>query len=138
MMNPSDTSCPCGHQKPFLQCCGRFLSGKQYAKTPEQLMRSRYSAYALGGYGDYLLQTWFPATARGLTVAELSGRSVNWCKLDVMGKSQQGDNGEVEFKAYFYPDDIALHDGDAQLEVMHEKSTFKRSQGRWYYVGGRI
>ncbi|HSC76536.1 MAG TPA: YchJ family metal-binding protein [Pseudomonadales bacterium] len=123
--------CPCGYKKAFEQCCGRFLSGMQYAKTPEQLMRSRYSAYALGGYGDYLLQTWFPATARGLTAVELSERSHEWYKLDVLNKSQQGDNGEVEFKAYFYAD-------NRELDAMRECSTFKRIKGCWYYVGAKV
>ena len=96
-------------------------------------MRSRYTAYALGGFGDYLLRTWFPATARGLTAVDLSERLHNWCKLDVLAKSQEGDNGEVEFKAYFQ----AANDAQG-LDVMHEYSTFKRMQGRWFYVGGRV
>lgn len=94
-------------------------------------MRSRYSAYALGGYGDYLLRTWFPATARGLLAAELSERTHEWCKLDVLNKSQQGDNGEVEFKAYFRTD-------AGELDVMHECSAFKRIKGYWYYVGAKV
>jgi SEC-C motif-containing protein len=129
-----NTSCPCGHNKSFADCCGRILNGKQHAKTPEQLMRSRYSAYALGGYGEYLLATWFPATARGLTAEDLSQRSVNWCALEVLAKSQQGDNGEVEFKAYFRE----AGDDNSEPQCMHEHSTFKRNSGRWYYVGGRV
>lgn len=97
-------------------------------------MRSRYSAYALGGYGEYLLATWFPATARGLTAAELSVRTVQWCRLEVLAKSQQGDNGEVEFKAYF----CEAEGGASEPAVMHEYSTFKRNAGRWYYIGGRV
>ena len=58
--------CKCGSSKLFEKCCGRFLSDGQQPRTPEQLMRSRYAAYALGNHGDYLLQTWFPATAGGL------------------------------------------------------------------------
>ncbi|MDX2463868.1 MAG: YchJ family metal-binding protein, partial [Porticoccus sp.] len=64
--------CICNRKKSFDKCCGRFLSGGLYAKTPEQLMRSRYSAYALGGYGDYLLATWFSATSAGLNAKDLS------------------------------------------------------------------
>jgi len=59
-------SCICGESKPFAKCCNRFLSGKQNAKTPEQLIRSRFSTYALGGYGEYLISTWLPASAKGL------------------------------------------------------------------------
>lgn len=127
----AQSPCPCGNPKTFGQCCGRFLDGGQLAKTPEQLMRSRYSAYALGGYGDYLLQTWFPATAQGLDAASLSQRSLDWYRLEVLDKSQQGDKGTVEFRAYY-------HQGDGEHGVMHEKSSFVRAGGRWLYVGGEV
>ncbi|MGI9295045.1 MAG: YchJ family protein, partial [Pseudomonadales bacterium] len=76
--------CICGSKKASKQCCERFLSGEQQAKTPEQLMRSRFSAYALGGHGEYLLRTWFPATAKYLTAAALSESSGEWYKLEVL------------------------------------------------------
>lgn len=125
--------CVCGYKKAFKLCCGRFLDGGAWAKTPEQVVRSRFSAYALGGYGEYLLATWFPATAAGLTVEELSLRSVYWHRLDLLSKSQQGDKAEVEFKAYF-----SKNENDKQHEVMHEYSSFIRSKGRWYYIGGKV
>ncbi len=62
--------CICGSGKLFEKCYSPLLNGTRRAKTPEQLMRSRYSAYALGNYGDYLLETWFPATAKGLTAKD--------------------------------------------------------------------
>lgn len=94
-------------------------------------MRSRYSAYTLGGYGEYLLSTWFPATATGLTVPGLSNRTVDWCGLQVLAKSQSGDDGMVEFIAQFV-------DSNGEQQAMHEKSIFKRAQGRWLYVGGEV
>ncbi len=124
-------NCLCGSQKSFAKCCSRFLNGTQHARTPEQLMRSRYSAYALGGHGEYLLSTWFPATASGLSVASLSARSVDWNGLSVLGKSQSGDDGMVEFIAQFV-------DAEGIQQAMHEKSIFKRVQGRWLYVGGEV
>jgi SEC-C motif-containing protein len=124
-------SCICGSNKAFEKCCAPFLNGSRWAKTPEQLMRSRYSAYALGGFGDYLLQTWFPATAKGLTAESLSQRSCDWIELEVLHKSQKGDQGMVEFNAWFYNDK-----GDK--EVLHEKSVFQRIDGIWLYVGGEV
>ena len=91
-------SCICGKSKPFVKCCDQFLSGKQNAKTPEQLMRSRFSAYALGGHGEYLVSTWLPTSAKGLVASELSEKTVSWKRLEVISSSQQGDNGVVEFK----------------------------------------
>lgn len=94
-------------------------------------MRSRYSAYALGGYGDYLLQTWFPATAKGLTAESLSQRSCDWIELQILHKSQKGDQGTVEFNAWF-------HNDKGDKEVLHEKSVFQRIDGLWLYVGGEV
>jgi SEC-C motif-containing protein len=82
--------CPCGSQKPFAECCARFLIQQQQAKTPEQLMRSRFCAYYLGGFGDYLLATWFPPTAKGLTALELSKKDHDWQSLELLHKSQKG------------------------------------------------
>ena len=124
--------CICCSNKPFSKCCGRFLSGEQSAKTPEQLMRSRYSAYALGNYSEYLLSTWFSATSAGLTRESLSEKSVEWVKLEVLSKSQIGHKGSVEFNAHFHEDE------SNNIQVMHEVSVFQRSSGQWFYVGGEV
>ena len=123
--------CVCGKAKLFDQCCGVFLSGKQHAKTPEQLMRSRYCAYAKGGYGDYLYETWHPAIRHSLTPTSLSEVSVSWNKLEILEKSQKGNQGFVEFNA-FYMDD------QGKEKVLHERSSFQRIAGKWFYVGGEI
>lgn len=123
--------CICGSKKTYESCCGRFLEHGQHAKTPEQLMRSRYSAYALGGYGQYLLKTWLPSMAQGLNEIELSQKSRDWCGLDILDKSQQGDNGMVEFVAHYN-----LPEGGQSAQK--EKSIFKRINGQWLYVGAEI
>lgn len=125
--------CICGKSKPFEKCCGRFLSGKQHAKTPEQLMRSRFTAYALGGHGEYLMSTWFPASAQNLTALALSEKTVDWVRLEIISSSQKGNKGTVEFKAWFCrsPD-------SSETEIMHEVSEFIRTQSRWYYVAGKV
>ena len=45
-------------------------------------MRSRYSAYALGGYGGYL-KTWFPEKAKGLTAKRYPSQ-VGQVKLELI------------------------------------------------------
>ena len=124
-----NTNCTCGQQLPFENCCGRFLDFNQLAKTPEQLMRSRYSAYARGGYGQYLLDTWLPSMTNSMTAAALSERSIEWVELQVLDQSQDGDEGTVEFNAFF------VSDSD-EREVLHEKSAFQRVAGHWLYVSG--
>ncbi len=124
----SNIDCPCCSGKRFSDCCGQYLENNKTPKTPSQLMRSRFSAYALGNYGEYLLDTWFPATAQDLTVEELSIKLVDWTKLEILSKSQNGDEGTVEFNAYFV-------NQDNEIDTMHEHSEFKRIGGKWFYVG---
>lgn len=123
--------CPCGSKKSLEACCGRFISGKESARTPEQLMRSRYTAHALGGHGEYLVSTWLMAKELGLTAASFQEHIVHWQKLEVIRSAQRGDLEEVEFRAYFYSADAGAN---RALEVHHERSRFKRIKGVWYYV----
>ena len=53
--------CPCGSRTPYDACCGRLHRGAALAETPEELMRSRYAAYAVGDV-DYVFRTWHPRT----------------------------------------------------------------------------
>lgn len=131
--------CPCGKPKPFSRCCGVFLLTDALAKTPEQLMRSRYSAYALGDYGAYLFKTWFPATVGELQKAELSQKELDWCGLEVLAKSQQGNHATVEFKAWYLSNEEGAELYRGKLcSSLHEKSAFTRAKGIWFYVGGEI
>lgn len=131
--------CLCGKKHTWQTCCGRFLDAGEQAKTAEQLMRSRFSAYAAGGYGEYLLTTWHPATAGDLSAEELSIKAHEWCDLEILSKTQQGDKATVEFRAWYLSTekDAQLHQGK-MMQAMQEKSSFTRVQGRWLYIGGEI
>jgi SEC-C motif-containing protein len=120
-----ETNCPCGAGKAFDACCGRFLSGAQFAPTAEELMRSRYSAFALGQV-QYLLDSWHPRTRpRSL---DLDDRDV-WTRLEVLSTTGGGlldQSGTVEFIAHFRM--------QKQAGEVHGNSTFERFHGKWYYV----
>jgi SEC-C motif-containing protein len=93
-------------------------------------MRSRYSAYALGGYGEYLLKTWFAPMAKGLNAGDLSQLDQQWLGLIVLGSGVAGNEGWVEFKASY-------RDNNDVVE-MHEKSVFTKVADRWFYIGGEV
>lgn len=123
--------CPCGSGTSYGGCCGPFHDGNP-APTAEALMRSRYSAYAVGDL-DHVFRTWHPRT-RPVDLAPTPG--LTWVGLEVLRTVDGGpddDTGEVEFRARFR---------DARGEqVMHETSRFERRGGRWVYVdgeGGRV
>ena len=125
--------CPCGSGETYAKCCGPFHSTVSdgsadgpHAPTPEALMRSRYSAYALGLI-DYLLATWHPSTAPG----ELELSPVKWLGLEVLHAQSAGDAGVVEFVA-------RLRDGSGRAQRMHETSRFVREGGRWFYIDGNM
>ena len=123
--------CICQSGKVFMHCCDRFLNQEQHARTPVQLMRSRYSAFALGGYGDYLLATWSARQSTAMSAAELSFKSTNWVDLEIITKSQKGNQGFVEFKAFYLG-------ANGKRSEHHEKSEFERVKGRWFYVNGEM
>lgn len=90
-------------------------------------MRSRYSAFALGGHGEYLLTTWHPGTAPNTEAATLSLRELDWQQLEILNFAQHSDHGTVEFIAHF-------RDANGKLGSHHEISRFQRVAGKWLYV----
>lgn len=125
------TLCRCDSGKPFARCCGPFLSGREQARTPKQLMRSRYTAYALGGHGDYLLKTWHPSTLGPLSAEILDEVTLDWRGLEILDEDQKGDRGRVDFKATYV-------DADGKSHIHHEHSAFLRVKGKWLYVEGKM
>ena len=119
--------CPCGTALPYAECCGRLHDGTATAATAELLMRSRYSAFAVGDPG-YLLATWHPTTRpRELTLDP----SVRWTGLEILAASRGSlldTDGMVEFRAHHLVNGVA--------GAQHERSRFVREDGRWVYVDG--
>lgn len=117
-----NNTCPCGSGVSYKHCCGLFHGGAIPA-TPEQLMRSRYSAFALGMV-DYLKQTWHPSTQPNLQLND----NPQWIKLEILESWQHGEKGFVHFRAFYKVGD--------ELGMLAEKSDFVFENNRWYYVTG--
>lgn len=122
-------ACPCGLPLPYRECCGRYIDGDTPAPDAERLMRSRYSAYALGREA-YLLATWHPDTRP--PVGHLEGKlKPKWLGLQVLDHRQQdADHATVAFVARYKLGGLALK--------MRETSRFVRVTGRWYYLDGQV
>lgn len=126
--------CPCGSEKPYSLCCGMFIEQHSQPQTPEQLMRSRYTAYTMTNL-DYIKKTMQGAAALHFDLESAQKRSehAQWLRLDVLNSYLDPKNskrGFVEFKAYYR---LAK-----QEHCMHELSEFLLQDGRWYYVDGKI
>jgi SEC-C motif-containing protein len=134
-------ACPCGSQKRYQDCCQplhlNLEQGSCKAQTPEQLMRSRYSAFVLKNF-DYILKTQHPDCVGDLTLASLNaGPHPDWLGLEVLHASQQEslidgmlhETGTVTFKAWYKQ--------DGELDAIYECSQFIRQDGLWYYTQGQ-
>ncbi|MCB5168404.1 hypothetical protein LG634_26720 [Streptomyces bambusae] len=125
-MSSAPSPCPCGLPAAYADCCGRFHSGARQAPTAELLMRSRFSAFAVGDTA-YLMRSWHPDTRPGRL--DLDPGQV-WERLEVLGTERGGmfeTEGAVEFRAHYRE---GGHRGS-----LHEHSEFSRVDGAWVYVG---
>lgn len=121
------SACLCNSTKQYQDCCQPFHLGTLKPETCEQLMRSRYSAFCLQ-LGEYLWATYHPDFRGDLTVAQLSEKSLDWKKLEIINTSSAKTKGYVEFKAWY------LFEG--QLHSHHEHSNFVKIQNQWLYCDG--
>jgi len=127
------TACPCGSGKSLDDCCGPLLAGAA-APTAEALMRSRYTAYALGNV-DYVAATHAPEAAEDFdrAGAEDMARKVRWKGLRIEATEAGGpddETGSVTFAARF-----SMGGGE---QFHREISTFRKIDGRWFYVDGEV
>lgn len=126
-MPAPDDRCPCLSGETYAGCCGKYHSGAGTAPTAEALMRSRYSAFAIGDR-QYLLDTWHPSTRP----ADLElDAELQWRRLDIVETSAGGpldDRGVVHFRAHYR--------SGAARGVQEETSRFVRISGDWLYLDG--
>jgi SEC-C motif-containing protein len=118
-------TCPCGLDDDYDACCGRLHTGAP-ALTAESLMRSRYSAFAVGD-AAYLLRTWHLSTRpKTLTLDP----AIQWTRLAVLETHDGGlfdAAGTVRFRTIYVQ--------DGRRGVMDETSRFARQGKLWTYVG---
>ena len=125
-------NCPCGSGQLIVNCCEPIISGRKEAITAEALMRSRYTAFTQANV-NYLLSSHSVLTrpVKERKIIERWAKSVVWIGLAIL-KTDSGEandeTGYVEFKALF------LENGTP--DQIHEKSLFRRENGKWMYVSG--
>jgi len=117
--------CICGDKRDFSECCGAIIGAKRSATTPQELMRSRYSAYVKAD-GRYLIisavkENRYEDDAQ---LIEQFSSSVEWLKLHIL----KAVDDTVEFKAYYRDEN--------GIQVLHEKSNFVREDDVWRYKDG--
>ncbi len=124
--------CPCGSGIAYAQCCHPIIAGERPAATAEELMRSRYSAFARA-QTDHLWESTHPDQRREdsrKTVRKWAEQS-QWLGFEILSMSGGGpgdEEGRVEFVAEYREKGVRKRH--------HELATFKKKDDRWYFYDG--
>lgn len=124
--------CPCKSGKAYADCCEPVIRGARKAITAEELMRSRYSAYALGEV-DWIVASQSPDGRQFVDrqATEQWSKRATWFGLEIVETKEGGPDdveGIVEFKAYY-----RLGGEDIKH---HEIASFRKEDDTWYFVDG--
>ena len=122
-------NCPCGSEYDYIDCCLPLHTQKRQAKTAEQLMRSRYSAFVMHEL-DYLKDTMTENFSKQKTKIWL--KKIVWKKLTILAVEQgqmQDTAGCVKFKADYTE--------NKENKSMIEDSYFEKINDKWLYLGER-
>ncbi len=130
-----DKLCPCKSKKKYFDCCQKYHAGKT-AKDAETLMRSRFSAYALGLI-DYIINTSHPKNP-------CFQRSIKELKKEILNFSKKisFENLEIteflEDKNQAFVTFIATLKSKGQNVSFTEISHFEKEKGKWLYKDGQM
>ena len=126
--------CPCGSKLAFGQCCEPFLLETEKPKTATQLMRSRYTAYAMGVV-EFLYKTSSTKVKKEFDAdnSRKWAESAKWTGIEILKESdgKAGDTtGSVEFIAHYTVNKTVFNH--------HEKADFEKINGEWLFMDGKI
>ena len=129
-----DNLCPCGSEKESSNCCDPIINGIKEAKTAEELMRSRYTAFTRSDI-KHLVRTQLPSAGlrkeKERKKLKRWAQSVEWLYLSVMKIIDGGENdetGKVIFRAFYIQ--------NGEYENIYEESLFEKIEGKWFYIDG--
>lgn len=129
-MNHSSSTkpCYCCSGQLYTNCCQPLLCGQATAKSPLELMRSRYAAFATNNT-DYINKTMTNEAAQQ-TSTDAENIQPIWKRLEILqAPAANGCSGEVEFIAH-------CQLGNKQQQI-HEHSLFEKIDNEWFYTGAK-
>lgn len=127
--------CPCSSGESLGNCCARYLGTEDgvggspaFPPTAEALMRSRFSAFALGD-ADYLLRTWHPDERPDSLELDSDQQ---WYLLEILGTTRGApfdSDGVVSFRAHY------RSAANRKLrDSFTETSSFAKVGQQWLYI----
>jgi len=132
----AETACPCGSKILAKDCCLPVIRGKKSAERAQDLLRARYSAFALNEI-DFILSSHHPKTAKEVKRAEVEewAKSSDWESLEIV-QTEAGEKsdaqGLVTFCAKYRP-----HKEGAETEEHWEQALFEKEGGEWKFLDAR-
>lgn len=130
--------CYCGSKESYSMCCQPFILEQKYPETPEQLMRSRYSAYATSN-AQYIFNTYAKEKHKEHTVTDI----LNWAQTTQWLSLKVNHATAITLKQ-FSPNTLPTVNFDAYYR--HEKHYYKMSESsrfvvednQWRYLDGDV
>ena len=129
-------SCPCGSLKKYKKCCKPFHDKITFPKTALELMKSRYSAFAVAN-SDYIIFTThqnnpdFTTDLKSWTNDILNfSKNTRFEKLEILEFIDGDIESFVTFKA-------TLFQKENDISFI-EKSRFLKVEEIWLYVDGKF
>ena len=127
--------CPCCSGSEYEVCCAKLHRGA-LPETALQLMRSRFSAYALNK-PEYIIATTDPASP-GYSENKFTwkrslsqfSQSTEFQQLKILDFKENGPISIVVF--------VAVIEQGGEDATFTERSYFEKSRGRWFYRNGEV
>jgi SEC-C motif-containing protein len=124
--------CPCGSEKPISACCLPLLQGKDRARTAEELLRARYTAFTRGDV-DFVLETHHSRTRGEVKRDEVEewSKGSEWLGLRILQKEAGGEGdekGTITFHARY-----KAREGE-KAQDHYEHAIFERENGAWRFL----
>ncbi|MDX9901961.1 MAG: YchJ family metal-binding protein [Aliarcobacter sp.] len=133
--SPNDI-CPCGSLKKYKKCCKPFHDKITFPKTALELMKSRFSAFAVL-IADYIIFTTHENNSDYISDLKSWNQDImNFSKNTRFERLEILDfiEGEVEsfvtFKATLFQDNTDIS--------FIEKSRFLKVEDKWLYIDGQF
>ena len=133
--SPNDI-CPCGSLKKYKKCCKPFHDKITFPKTALELMKSRFSAFAVL-IADYIIFTTHENNSDYISDLKSWNQDImNFSKNTRFERLEILDfiDGEVEsfvtFKATLFQDNTDIS--------FIEKSRFLKVEDKWLYIDGQF
>ncbi len=130
----SNSPCPCKSGKKYKKCCKPYHDG-DYPKTALLLMRSRFSAYAIG-LSNYIIKTTYKThenfkNPNWKSEIDFFSNNTKFLGLKILDVKNGEQESFVSFKATL----LSKSNNDISFS---ENSRFLKEKDTWFYERGKI